>query len=127
MTAPPEKRSEILEKTKERAAELVHLRDKFIARRIRDTLPKKGNGIIFMGRHHNVPAELENLKDEKGEKKLVIMGCYGIGVNRIMASLIETSNDKDGIIWPASIAPYSAIILALNMEDKKVKELAEEA
>ena len=73
MTAPPEKRNEILEKTKERATELVHLRDKFIARRIRDTLPKKGKGIIFMGRHHNVPAELENLKDEKGEKIRVIL------------------------------------------------------
>ncbi len=65
--------------------------------------------------------------DKDGKEHAAIMGCYGIGVNRIMAGLIETSNDKDGIIWPASIAPYSAIILALNMEDKKVQELAEEA
>jgi prolyl-tRNA synthetase len=65
--------------------------------------------------------------DKDGTEKTAIMGCYGIGVNRIMASLIETSNDKDGIIWPSSIAPYSVIILALNMEDKKVKELADEA
>ena len=65
--------------------------------------------------------------DQEGKEQVTIMGCYGIGVNRIMASLIETSNDKDGIIWPASIAPYSVIILALNMEDKKVKELAGEA
>jgi prolyl-tRNA synthetase len=48
-------------------------------------------------------------------------------VNRILASLIETSNDKDGIIWPLSIAPYEIIILALNVESKKVKELADEA
>jgi prolyl-tRNA synthetase len=47
-------------------------------------------------------------------------------VNRIMASLIETSNDKDGIVWPSSIAPYRIIILALNMEDSKVKSLADE-
>ncbi|MDD5428252.1 MAG: proline--tRNA ligase [Candidatus Omnitrophica bacterium] len=64
--------------------------------------------------------------DKDGVEKPAIMGCYGIGVNRIMASLIETSNDKDGIIWPSSIAPYRIIILALNMEDKKVKTLAED-
>lgn len=65
--------------------------------------------------------------DKDGKEHTSIMGCYGIGVNRIMASLIETSSDKDGIVWPLSIAPYSVIILALNMEDAKVKALAEEA
>lgn len=64
--------------------------------------------------------------DKDGKEHVAIMGCYGIGVNRIMASLIETSNDKDGIIWPASIAPYRIIISALNMEDKNVKSLSEE-
>ncbi|MFA6141830.1 MAG: proline--tRNA ligase [Candidatus Omnitrophota bacterium] len=65
--------------------------------------------------------------DKDGKENVAIMGCYGIGVNRILASAIETSNDKDGIIWPASIAPYQIIILALNVENKKVKELADEA
>lgn len=65
--------------------------------------------------------------DKDGKERAVVMGCYGIGVNRIMASLIETSNDKDGIIWPLSIAPYQIIILALNVENKRVKELAEDA
>lgn len=65
--------------------------------------------------------------DKDGKEQVAVMGCYGIGVNRIMASLIETSNDKDGIIWPASIAPYEVIILALNMEDKKVKAIADDA
>ncbi len=63
--------------------------------------------------------------DKDGKENPMIMGCYGIGVNRIIASLIETSNDKDGIIWPLSIAPYEIIILALNTENKKVKELSE--
>jgi prolyl-tRNA synthetase len=54
------------------------------------------------------------------------MGCYGIGVNRIIASLIETSNDKDGIIWPLSIAPYQILIVSLNVTSKKVKEISEE-
>jgi len=64
--------------------------------------------------------------DKDGKENTVVMGCYGIGVNRIMAGLIETSNDKDGIIWPVSIAPYDIIIIALNMEDKKVKEIADD-
>ncbi|MBI4974781.1 MAG: proline--tRNA ligase, partial [Candidatus Omnitrophica bacterium] len=64
--------------------------------------------------------------DKDGKEKPIVMGCYGIGVNRIMASLIETSNDKDGIIWPISIAPYQILILALNIENKEVKELAED-
>lgn len=65
--------------------------------------------------------------DKDGKENVAIMGCYGIGVNRIMAAAIETSNDKDGIIWPVSITPYQIIILALNVESKLVKELADEA
>jgi prolyl-tRNA synthetase len=65
--------------------------------------------------------------DKDGKEHPMVMGCYGIGVNRIIASLVETSNDKDGIIWPLSIAPYQAVVLALNIGDKKVKALADEA
>ena len=64
--------------------------------------------------------------DVDGKTHTIIMGCYGIGVNRIIASLIETSNDKDGIIWPLSIAPYKVEIVSLNMANKKVKEVSEE-
>lgn len=68
-----------------------------------------------------------NYLDKDGKENPIVMGCYGIGVNRIMASLIETSNDKDGIIWPLSIAPYSIIILALNAASETVKKLADDA
>jgi prolyl-tRNA synthetase len=64
--------------------------------------------------------------DKDGSQNDIVMGCYGIGVNRIIATLIETSNDKDGIIWPLSIAPYQIIILSLNADSKKVKELADD-
>lgn len=49
--------------------------------------------------------------DKDGTEKPCIMGCYGIGINRIAASAIETMNDKDGIIWPINIAPYEVIIV----------------
>lgn len=64
--------------------------------------------------------------DAEGKTHTIIMGCYGIGVNRILASLIETSNDKDGIIWPLSIAPYRVMLMALNISSKKVKDISEE-
>ena len=54
------------------------------------------------------------------------MGCYGIGVNRIMASAIETGNDENGIIWPISIAPCEVIITSVNQDDQKVAQTAED-
>ncbi len=63
--------------------------------------------------------------DSDGKEKPLIMGCYGIGINRIIAASIEQGNDKDGIIWPANIAPYKVLISALNMNDQKVVDAAE--
>lgn len=63
--------------------------------------------------------------DEKGESKPVIMGCYGIGVSRIVAAAIEQSHDDNGIIWPLSIAPYQVIILPLDVTNDQVKSTAE--
>ena len=65
--------------------------------------------------------------DKDGVSKPCIMGCYGIGINRIISSVIETSHDKDGIIWPTAIAPYTIVIVALNVDSKKVKEVSEDA
>jgi prolyl-tRNA synthetase len=63
--------------------------------------------------------------DKDGKEKFAIMGCYGIGVNRIVASLIESSNDKDGIIWPAAIAPYRVVIIALAIDDENIRKTAD--
>jgi len=62
--------------------------------------------------------------DENGRERVCPMGCYGIGINRIAASAIETGNDKDGIIWPISIAPFEVIITPIGQEDE-IKEAAE--
>ncbi len=55
---------------------------------------------------------------QDGVKKDIIMGCYGIGVTRVVAAAIEQNNDKDGIIWPRAIAPFEIIILQLADETK---------
>ncbi|MCL5024258.1 MAG: proline--tRNA ligase [Nitrospirae bacterium] len=62
--------------------------------------------------------------DENGQEKPIIMGSYGIGPARIAAAAIEQNNDKDGIIWPKSIAPFDVEILPLNMNDPATVELA---
>jgi len=49
--------------------------------------------------------------DENGEKQLVVMGCYGIGVSRTLAAAVEQNNDKDGIIWPMAIAPFQVVVV----------------
>lgn len=60
--------------------------------------------------------------DEKGQMKDIIMGCYGIGVNRIFAAAIEQNNDKDGIIWPDQIAPYRAVVIQVDPGDEQIRE-----
>jgi len=62
--------------------------------------------------------------DEEGNEKPCIMGCYGIGINRIFASAIELGNDKNGIIWPISIAPCEVIITSVNQDDEEVARIA---
>ena len=63
--------------------------------------------------------------DENGSEKPCIMGCYGIGINRIVASAIEIGHDKDGIIWPISIAPFEVLITSVNQDDEQVAQVAE--
>ncbi|MCX5715516.1 MAG: proline--tRNA ligase [Candidatus Omnitrophica bacterium] len=64
--------------------------------------------------------------DEKGAEHPMIMGCYGIGVNRIAAAYIEQNNDKDGIIWPSPIAPFKVAVVVVNAADKDLMAFAEE-
>lgn len=63
--------------------------------------------------------------DDKEQQHTIIMGCYGIGVNRILASLIETKSNADGIVWPMSIAPYEVIVSSLNAQEAEVQAAAE--
>jgi prolyl-tRNA synthetase len=54
------------------------------------------------------------------------MGCYGIGVGRTVAAVIEQNNDEDGIIWPISIAPYQVIVVPISAKDPAQAEAAED-
>lgn len=63
--------------------------------------------------------------DQDGKSRPAIMGCYGIGVGRSMAAVIEQSHDKNGPIWPSAIAPYQVHLCALNMKEAAVQEASE--
>lgn len=63
--------------------------------------------------------------DAEGKQHPAIMGCYGIGVTRTLQAVIEQCHDKDGIIWPVSIAPYDVQILAVNMQHAESVQIAE--
>lgn len=97
-----------------------------------DSCPKCGNkdlkeekatevGNIFkLGTKFSEPFDF-NFQDNTGEKKPVIMGCYGIGLSRIMGTVVEVCHDESGIIWPENIAPYKVHLLSLNQNDEAEK------
>lgn len=65
------------------------------------------------------------VQDETGETKPIIMGSYGIGLERAMAAVVETHNDERGIIWPMSVAPYHVVITLLRQQDESVMQAGE--
>jgi prolyl-tRNA synthetase len=64
--------------------------------------------------------------DEHGSEKPIVMGSYGIGLERIMACVCEQKGDEKGAVWPISIAPYEVYLLVLNPSDKDVKQTADD-
>ena len=82
-------------------------------------------GHIFkLGKKYSASLEATFL-DEDGKQKPFIMGCYGIGVTRILAAVIETHSDASGIRWPVSIAPYPIVIVPINLAESSTREAAE--
>jgi len=63
-------------------------------------------------------------RDKKGEKKPVVMGCYGIGLGRLMAATVEINHDDKGIIWPKEVAPFQIHLIQIE-DNQKIKKAAE--
>ena len=82
-------------------------------------------GNIFqLGTKYSAPMKCEYL-DKDGKSHPMIMGCYGIGIGRTMAALVEDSHDDYGPIWPMSVAPYQVEICAITPDKENVMEVAE--
>ncbi len=80
--------------------------------------------IFLLGTHYSSKMGAKYL-DEKGESRTIVMGCYGIGVSRLVATAVEQHNDADGIAWPISIAPYQVHIVQLGYEPEVKQAVAE--
>jgi prolyl-tRNA synthetase len=83
-------------------------------------------GHIFqLGRKYSEPMKAMVL-DEAGREVTVLMGCYGIGVTRIVAAAIEQNHDERGIIWPEPIAPFQVVLVPINLQKSaRVREVAD--
>ncbi len=66
-----------------------------------------------------------NYLDQNNELKPVVMGCYGIGIERLVAAIVEQNHDEKGIIWPMNIAPYKVCIVLISNKDEKQVEVSE--
>ncbi len=82
-------------------------------------------GQVFkLGTKYSEPLNAAYL-DESGRERLLLMGCYGIGVSRTVAAIIEQNHDEDGICWPVSVAPYQAVVIPINPKDETQRDAAE--
>ena len=63
--------------------------------------------------------------DNNGKSQPIVMGCYGIGVERTAAAVIEQHHDENGIIWPLAIAPYHVVVVPVNIKKDEHRENAE--
>lgn len=67
-----------------------------------------------------------NYLDQNGKEQALVMGCYGIGVTRTVAAIVEQHNDENGMVWPLDIAPYKVVIVPANMKNEEQVKVAEE-
>lgn len=82
-------------------------------------------GNIFkLNTRYSAPFNLK-FKDNEGKDQIVTMGCYGIGIDRLMGTIVEVCNDKNGIVWPANIAPFRSHLILLKPDDKEARQEAE--
>lgn len=82
-------------------------------------------GIFKLGTYYSEALDARFV-DEKGEEHPMWMGCYGLGVTRVMAAAIEHSHDRDGITWPPAIAPFDVQVMIVNSAEAAQRGLAEQ-
>ena len=64
--------------------------------------------------------------DQDGKSRPCVMGCYGIGINRVIAAAIEAHHDDAGIIWPMSVAPFHVLICCLDIKNDEVRQACQD-
>ena len=77
--------------------------------------------VFYLGTKYSVAMGATYL-DAEGRERPIEMGCYGIGVSRLVAAAIEQNHDANGIIWPFSVAPFQVLLLPINSKDQSIRE-----
>jgi len=80
--------------------------------------------VFYLGTKYSVAMGATYL-DAEGRERPIEMGCYGIGISRLVAAAIEQNHDANGIIWPFSLAPFQVLLLPINYKDKAIREAAD--
>jgi prolyl-tRNA synthetase len=80
--------------------------------------------VFYLGTKYSVAMGATYL-DGQGQERPLEMGCYGIGISRLVAAAIEQNNDGNGIIWPFPIAPFHVLLLPINYKDKSLQEVCD--
>ena len=80
--------------------------------------------VFYLGRKYSELMGATYL-DAEGRERPIEMGCYGIGISRLVAAAVEQNHDDNGIIWPSSIAPFQVLVLPINYTDKATREAAD--
>lgn len=80
---------------------------------LREEKSVEAGNIFKLGTKYSDPFDLK-YQDKDGEKKPVIMGCYGLGISRLMGTIVEVCHDEKGIIWPENVVPFKVHLLSLN-------------
>lgn len=84
----------------------------------------EGGHIFVLGTHYTDKMNATFL-DEEGNKQSLVMGCYGIGVTRLIAAIMEQHHDEQGIRWPVNVAPYQVIITPIGKDDEPLRKALE--
>ena len=84
----------------------------------------EGGHIFVLGTHYSDKMNATFL-DEEGKSRSIVMGCYGIGVTRLIAAIMEQHHDEQGIRWPVHVAPYEVIITPIGKDDEPLARAAE--
>jgi prolyl-tRNA synthetase len=80
--------------------------------------------IYQLGTKYSEPLDATFLAED-GSRRTYQMGCYGIGISRILAAVVEQHHDESGIVWPKALAPFEAIVVMANRDDEPVRHAAE--
>ncbi|HZA56922.1 MAG TPA: proline--tRNA ligase [Candidatus Udaeobacter sp.] len=80
--------------------------------------------VFYLGRKYSETMGATYL-DAEGRERPIEMGCYGIGISRLVAAAIEQNHDANGIVWPFSIAPFHLLLLPINYKDQAIREVSD--